>query len=139
MSGNNVLDMQQSPTSAYLPLSAINNNDQIPPQHQLQSPAISLARNAGLQKCFNKVWVEVDRAVAKLRQVLFKELGQHYRQSAATSSDQQEKLVSYLIELDSPEDPVWFLVCSQYKALLHSLRASYEEMLTQVESTYKFI
>lgn len=64
---------------------------------------------APLKQVFEKVWVEVDKRSIVLRDRVFKELT-----DMSLSMEQQERNIIFLIDLDVPEDPVWFFFRSQH-------------------------
>ncbi|KAJ3300604.1 hypothetical protein HK104_009261 [Borealophlyctis nickersoniae] len=73
------------------------------------------------RKVFEKVWIEVENIVERLRQDLFRLLGDPW-----TPLDVQERNILHLIELDAETDPVWFYLESQYKWILTQLTDAYE-------------
>jgi exocyst complex component 2 len=88
----------------------------------------------GLVKVFEKVWQEVERVIVGLRQRLFRELA-----DMTLSFELQERNMIALIELDSPEDPVWFYIQAQCKwimGLIQEEQVDFQAKLEDVISLY---
>ncbi|KAJ3361688.1 hypothetical protein HDU91_003797, partial [Kappamyces sp. JEL0680] len=68
------------------------------------------------QSVFEKLWVEVERVVTMFRDELFKSL-----RIMSNPVETQERIISYLIDLDSKRDPVWCYLDTQYNWVLDNL------------------
>ena len=80
-----------------------------------------------------QVLEEVDRIIADLRNQLLEKL----RNPHAYLEDQQ-RVISYLIELDCPVDPAWFYLTHQDKWICSMLNKSYEEYTDRAASIAQF-
>ncbi|CAG8674429.1 4002_t:CDS:10, partial [Dentiscutata heterogama] len=49
----------------------------------------------------------------------------------------QERTINVLLELDTPEDPIWHYLDSQYKFIIDLLKESYQEQLNKIQALKK--
>ncbi|KAI8904442.1 exocyst complex component Sec5-domain-containing protein [Gorgonomyces haynaldii] len=78
---------------------------------------------------FEKVWTEVEEIVAQLREELFRQLG-----TMSNPIETQEKIITYLIDLDSKRDPLSNYLETQYLWLLEKLTNSFNEHMKFVNA-----
>ncbi|CAG8479390.1 21874_t:CDS:10 [Gigaspora rosea] len=90
------------------------------------------ALSAQYRKVFDKVWAEVEKIMEEMREQLFKQLTEPWR-----SMEEQERTINVLLELDTPEDPIWHYLDSQYKFIIDLLKESYQEQLNKIKAFTK--
>ncbi|KAJ3312372.1 hypothetical protein HDV04_003122 [Boothiomyces sp. JEL0838] len=71
---------------------------------------------------FEKLWSEVERVVGEVREEMFRSLG-----VMSNPVETQEKIMAYLVELDSKKDPIWCYLETQYNYIIDNCAAEYEE------------
>lgn len=81
---------------------------------------------------FARVWSEVDRIVAALNAQLLKQLDDPW-----APLDAQEKVIGYLLDLDSQVDPVWHYLESQFRWIVGLLQDAYQEYVSRLERRLK--
>ncbi|KAJ3415798.1 hypothetical protein HDV05_004070 [Chytridiales sp. JEL 0842] len=81
------------------------------------------------RKVFEEVWNEVEKIVSRFRDQLFDKL-----EDPNISLEAQERVMAFLIELDAPQDPVWFYLDSQYRWIIAHLMSTYERHLDRLEA-----
>ncbi|KXS19960.1 hypothetical protein M427DRAFT_505045 [Gonapodya prolifera JEL478] len=80
------------------------------------------------QKIFDRVWTEVEKIVSSLCSQLLKQLDDPW-----APLDAQEKVISYLLDLDSEADPVWFYLRSQFRFIVGLMQDAYQEYVSRLE------
>ncbi|KAJ3268177.1 hypothetical protein HDV01_003360 [Terramyces sp. JEL0728] len=105
--------MQSSFDTTLEPLKE-NKNDKF-----MNDGSALLPRN--YKSVFEKLWSEVERVVGEVREEMFKSLS-----VMSNPIDTQEKIMSYLVELDSKRDPIWCYLETQYNYIIDNCVSSYE-------------
>lgn len=80
------------------------------------------------RKVFDKVWGEAERIMGDMQQTLFERLIDPDR-----TSDEQEKTMDILLELETPDDPVWFYLDNQYTYVVDLLKSTFKDQTAQLE------
>ncbi|KAJ3338098.1 hypothetical protein HDU93_009969 [Gonapodya sp. JEL0774] len=80
------------------------------------------------QKIFDRVWGEVEKIVSSLCTQLLKQLDDPW-----APLDSQEKVIGYLLDLDSEADPVWFYLGSQFRFIVGLMQDAYQEYVSRLE------
>ncbi|KNC97690.1 uncharacterized protein SPPG_07153 [Spizellomyces punctatus DAOM BR117] len=84
------------------------------------------------QKVFEKVWNEAENIVSECRRELFRQLGESW-----VPLENQERIMTYLIELNADPDPVQLYVEKQYEWILSRLRQAYDNHLRNLDDLNK--
>ncbi|KAJ3321144.1 hypothetical protein HDV06_004597 [Boothiomyces sp. JEL0866] len=92
-----------------------NKNDKL-----LNDGSILLPKN--YKSVFEKLWSEVERVVGEVREEMFKSLS-----VMSNPVETQEKIMAYLVELDSKKDPIWCYLETQYNYIIDNCAAEFEE------------
>ncbi|KAK6092905.1 Exocyst complex component S5 [Batrachochytrium dendrobatidis] len=79
------------------------------------------------QAVFEKVWNEVERIVGQFRTELFAKLG-----DSSNSVDAQEKLISYLVDLDSEKSPIMCFLERQYLWLVDKIKDCHKTYISKL-------
>ncbi|CAG8725556.1 12868_t:CDS:2, partial [Racocetra fulgida] len=90
------------------------------------------ALSAQYRKVFDKVWAEIEKIMEEMREQLFKQLTEPWR-----SMEEQERTINVLLELDTPEDPIWHYLDSQYKFIIDLLKESFQEQQIKIQALKK--
>ena len=104
----------------YLMATSFKNKDGKPQGFEASQIDESALLPKNYQKTFEKLWEAVEGVIKSFRADLFKSLT-----LSTTTVDMQEKIIGYLIELDSESDPFWFYLEAQYKWVLEELLSAY--------------
>ncbi|CAG8638455.1 4762_t:CDS:10, partial [Paraglomus occultum] len=89
---------------------------------------------AQYRKVFEKVWAEVERIMAEMKEQLLKQLTEPWR-----PLDDQERTINILLELDIPDDPVWHYLDSQYNYITNLFKETYKEQVAKIEALKKSV
>ncbi|KAI9096429.1 exocyst complex component Sec5-domain-containing protein [Phlyctochytrium arcticum] len=81
------------------------------------------------QKVFEKVWEEVEKIVSQCREALYKHLGDSW-----VPLDTQERVLSYLTELNAEPNPVQYYLDKQYESILERLKQTFDKHLRSLEN-----
>ncbi|KZT28105.1 hypothetical protein NEOLEDRAFT_1233888 [Neolentinus lepideus HHB14362 ss-1] len=81
------------------------------------------------KRILEKVWNTVERAMGEMRAMLLAKLKEPGR-----PVEEQEKTIEILLELNSPDDPVWAYLDSQHKHILHQMNEVYKTGIAVVEA-----
>ncbi|KAG0256701.1 hypothetical protein DFQ27_005532 [Actinomortierella ambigua] len=84
------------------------------------------------KKVFMRIWSEVERIVAGLRAILEAELEEPWR-----GMEEHERNIRLLYDLDTPTDPVWHCLSSQYRWIKKIMAESYDEQILSLEELRK--
>ncbi|KAF9976489.1 hypothetical protein BGZ73_008493 [Actinomortierella ambigua] len=84
------------------------------------------------KKVFMRIWSEVERIVAGLRAILEAELEEPWR-----GMEEHERNIRLLYDLDTPTDPVWHCLSSQYRWIKKIMTESYDEQIHSLEELRK--
>ncbi|GAA5808629.1 hypothetical protein MFLAVUS_002021 [Mucor flavus] len=79
------------------------------------------------RKVFDKVWIEVNKIVIELQNVLLRMLADPWR-----SMDDQEKTINFLFDLDTTKDPAWFYLDSQYQWITGLMKETYDNSVAKI-------
>jgi len=80
------------------------------------------------KRILDKVWATVEKAMGEMRTLLVSQLQQPGR-----PTEDQEKTIEILLELNMPEDPVWTYFDAQHKFILDQMNKSYHAALAVVQ------
>ncbi|TFK49428.1 hypothetical protein OE88DRAFT_1703099 [Heliocybe sulcata] len=81
------------------------------------------------KRILEKVWNTVEKAMSEMRGMLLSKLKEPSR-----PVEEQEKTIEILLELNSPDDPVWAYLDSQHKYILHQMNEMYKTGIAVVEA-----
>ncbi|KAG0222160.1 hypothetical protein BGW42_006818, partial [Actinomortierella wolfii] len=84
------------------------------------------------KKVFMRIWSEVERIVAGLRAILEAELEEPWR-----GMEEHERNIRLLYDLDTPMDPVWHCLSSQYRWIKKIMTESYDEQIHSLDELRK--
>lgn len=88
----------------------------------MKSAASGTGSEGALRSLFEKVWVAVQISVGKVHESIFSKLDNPWAEI-----DAQTKHISYLLQLDSPEDPVVYFLQNQHKWVIEFVDRSFSE------------
>ncbi|KAJ3099452.1 hypothetical protein HDU97_003027 [Phlyctochytrium planicorne] len=81
------------------------------------------------RKVFEKVWAEVEKSISAFKENLFRQLD-----NRAASLDEQERIMTHLVELSADKDPIWTYLTAQYEWIISQLMTVYRIHVTQIEA-----
>ncbi|KAJ9050194.1 Exocyst complex component S5 [Entomophthora muscae] len=91
-------------------------------RHLMKSAASGTGSEGALRSLFDKVWVAVQISVGKVHESIFSKLDNPWAEI-----DIQTKHISYLLQLDSPNDPVVYFLQNQHKWVIEFVDRSFSE------------
>ncbi|KAA1476584.1 hypothetical protein DENSPDRAFT_807414 [Dentipellis sp. KUC8613] len=80
------------------------------------------------KRILDKVWASVEKVMSEMRAVLLAQL-----QEAGRPVEEQEKTIDVLLELNTPEDPVWTYFDAQHNFILGQMQKAFDKALIVVK------
>ncbi|KII91212.1 hypothetical protein PLICRDRAFT_173102 [Plicaturopsis crispa FD-325 SS-3] len=81
------------------------------------------------KRILEKVWTTVEKAMGEMRNMLLTQL-----QEPTRSVEEQEKTIEILLELNTPDDPVWTYLDSQHKYIVKQMKNSHHAASANIAS-----
>lgn len=122
-----VRDYRKGRAMMHSALQRTSGSSTSPPSFTVDQYA-SLQRPSNLQTVFDRVWTEVEQIVVTLRAELFKDLS-----DMTLSIDVHERNIGYLLDVETVEDPLWFLIDCQHKWTLQQLSHGHQAFFKKVD------
>ncbi|TFY51780.1 hypothetical protein EVG20_g10840, partial [Dentipellis fragilis] len=80
------------------------------------------------KRILDKVWASVEKVMSEMRAVLLAQL-----QEAGRPVEEQEKTIDVLLELNTPEDPVWTYFDAQHNFILGQMQKAFDKALAVIK------